>query len=288
MDKEISFSNVNHVYEPDSPLAKLALDNVNLTINRGSFTAIIGHTGSGKSTLAQHINALIKPTSGSIQVGAYEITNHTTNKNLKRFRQHVGMVFQFPEKQLFAETVIKDVMFGPQNYGQTPADAQQAAIAALKLVNIDEELFEKSPFDLSGGQMRRVAIAGVLAMNPEILILDEPTAGLDPEGHREIMTLVKKLNTDRNVTIILVTHQMEDVVSYATHVIVMESGKIVKDGRVIDVFADPEWLKDKQLTLPKAAQFAVALGIKREGLPLTVDELANAIVAQAGEDKLDE
>ncbi|WP_268912641.1 energy-coupling factor transporter ATPase [Lentilactobacillus sp. SPB1-3] len=288
MDKEISFSNVNHVYEPNSPLAKLALNGVNLDIDKGSFVAIIGHTGSGKSTLIQHINALLKPTSGSVQVGNYTITSKTTNKNLKQLRQHVGMVFQFPEKQLFAESVLKDVMFGPQNYGKSSHDAEDAAKDALQLVNIDEELFDKSPFDLSGGQMRRVAIAGVLAMQPDVLILDEPTAGLDPEGHYEIMQLVNKLNVERHVTIILVTHQMEDVVEYASQVIVMEDGKIVSDGKVVDVFSDPNWLATKQLTLPKAAQFALDLGIGQNSLPLTIDDLAKTIVQNTREDNSDE
>ncbi len=290
MDQEVTFTKVDHIYEPNSPLAKLALSDISLTIDRGSFTAIIGHTGSGKSTLVQHINALIKPTTGTITVAGFEITNETSNKNLKQLRENVGMVFQFPEKQLFDETVIKDVMFGPLNYGKTDDEARQAASSALNLVKIGEQYYEKSPFDLSGGQMRRVAIAGVLAMKPEILILDEPTAGLDPQGHQEIMELVQELNREQNVTIILVTHQMEDVVESANQVVVMESGKIVKDGTVREIFNNPQWLADKQLSLPKAADFASKLGLfgHNEELPLTVDELAKAIAGKLREDQTDE
>lgn len=280
MDKAISFEQVTHTYQANTPYAQNALADVSLVIPNNSFTAIIGHTGSGKSTFVQHINALLKPTKGSVQVLGKVITSATTNKNLKAFRQHVGMVFQFPEKQLFEETVIKDIMFGPKNYGVNDADAQQAAKSAMKLVGLDESLAEKSPFDLSGGQMRRVAIAGVLAMKPEILILDEPTAGLDPRGHKEIMDLAQQLHDKDQMTIILVTHQMDDVVNYASQVVVMDEGKIVKTGTAAEIFADPGWVYKMQLNLPSSAEFAQKLvdaGVPIGKLPLTIDQLATKI-----------
>ncbi|MDN6542345.1 MAG: energy-coupling factor ABC transporter ATP-binding protein [Lentilactobacillus parabuchneri] len=285
MDKEIRFSKVTHTYQAKTPFAQNALDNVSLTIPAGSFTAIIGHTGSGKSTLVQHINALLKPTSGSIDVFGRTITPNTTNKNLKELRQHVGMVFQFPEKQLFEESVIKDVMFGPKNYGASETEAKSAAVEAMRLVGVDESLEDHSPFDLSGGQMRRVAIAGVLAMKPEVLILDEPTAGLDPRGHKEIMDLAEYLHDQNDMTIILVTHQMDDVIDYASDVVVMDQGEIVKHGRPEEIFAAPKWVYKMHLDLPSSAEFAMKLmdaGVKLTKTPLTIDDLATEIAKIAG------
>lgn len=280
MDQTISFKQVTHTYQANTPFSQDALDQVSLTIPAHSFTAIIGHTGSGKSTLVQHINALLKPTSGEIEVYGRTIIPTTTNKNLKELRKHVGMVFQFPEKQLFEESVIKDIMFGPKNYGASEADAEKDAEDAMQLVGLDESLRDKSPFDLSGGQMRRVAIAGVLAMKPEILILDEPTAGLDPRGHKEIMDLAQELHDHRGLTIILVTHQMDDVVDYASDVIVMDRGKIVKHGKPSDIFADPKWVYQMHLDLPSSAEFATRLvkaGIHLKQTPLTIEKLADEI-----------
>lgn len=291
MDQAISFKQVNYFYESDSNTKQPALSNINLTIDRGDFVAIVGHTGSGKSTLVQHINALLKPASGTIDVCDYQITPQTTNKNLKQLRQHVGMVFQFPEKQLFEETVLKDVMFGPLNYGMTAEEAQNSAITALNLVNLNDEIWDKSPFDLSGGQMRRVAIAGVLAMKPEVLILDEPTAGLDPRSHTEIMTLAKKLQVEYGMTIILVTHQMDDVVDYAQQVVVMEKGVIVKQGTPKEIFADPEWVLSKQLTMPTSAMFVQQLadnGVQLEDNYLQLDDLAKGIKEFVMRGELDE
>ncbi|MCY9806652.1 energy-coupling factor transporter ATPase [Lentilactobacillus senioris] len=285
MAGQIKFQNVNYVYHADSPDAHQALNNINLTLTEGSFTAIIGHTGSGKSTLIQHINALIKPTSGEVSVGDYVITNKTTNKNLRPLRQKVGMVFQFPEKQIFEETVIKDIMFGPLNYGATEAEAKQAALNAMNLVGLPQQYQDQSPIDLSGGQMRRVAIAGVLAMNPSILILDEPTAGLDPRGHADIMALVARLHDEMGITIILVTHQMDDVVQYAEQVVVMSHGEITKQGSPQDIFADLKWVRQMQLTLPTSAEFAEQLklaGFPLTSRPLTLTDLTNAIVAELG------
>lgn len=285
MAGQIKFQNVNYVYHEDSPDAHQALKDINLTLTEGSFTAIIGHTGSGKSTLIQHINALIKPTSGEVSVGDYVITHKTTNKNLRPLRQKVGMVFQFPEKQIFEETVIKDIMFGPLNYGATEAEAKQAALNAMDLVGLPQQYQDQSPIDLSGGQMRRVAIAGVLAMNPSILILDEPTAGLDPRGHADIMALVARLHDEMGITIILVTHQMDDVVQYAEQVVVMSHGEITKQGRPQDIFADLKWVRQMQLTLPTSAEFAEQLklaGFPLPSRPLTLTDLTNAILTELG------
>lgn len=285
MAGQIKFKNVNYVYHEDSPDAHQALKDINLTLTEGSFTAIIGHTGSGKSTLIQHINALIKPTSGEVSVGDYVITHKTTNKNLRPLRQKVGMVFQFPEKQIFEETVIKDIMFGPLNYGATEAEAKQAALNAMDLVGLPQQYQDQSPIDLSGGQMRRVAIAGVLAMNPSILILDEPTAGLDPRGHADIMALVARLHDEMGITIILVTHQMDDVVQYAEQVVVMSHGEITKQGSPQDIFADLKWVRQMQLTLPTSAEFAEQLklaGFPLPGRPLTLTDLTNAILTELG------
>ncbi|WP_054671441.1 energy-coupling factor transporter ATPase [Lentilactobacillus senioris] len=287
MAGQIKFQNVNYVYHEDSPDAHQALKDINLTLTEGSFTAIIGHTGSGKSTLIQHINALIKPTSGEVSVGDYVITHKTTNKNLRPLRQKVGMVFQFPEKQIFEETVIKDIMFGPLNYGATEAEAKQAALNAMDLVGLPQQYQDQSPIDLSGGQMRRVAIAGVLAMNPSILILDEPTAGLDPRGgHADIMALVARLHDEMGgITIILVTHQMDDVVQYAEQVVVMSHGEITKQGSPQDIFADLKWVRQMQLTLPTSAEFAEQLklaGFPLPSRPLTLTDLTNAILTELG------
>ncbi|OJG25637.1 cobalt import ATP-binding protein CbiO 2 [Enterococcus caccae] len=264
---------------------------MNLTIEDGSYTAIVGHTGSGKSTLLQHLNALVKPTKGSVTIGDRTIVPETNNKNLKPIRKKVGIVFQFPEAQLFEETVAKDIAFGPKNFGVTGEDAQRLAAEMLDLVGLDATYLERSPFELSGGQMRRVAIAGVLAMEPEVLVLDEPTAGLDPQGRKEMMEMFQQLHEKRGMTIVLVTHLMDDVANYADHVIVLEKGKIVKSGTPQDVFQNIDWLKEKQLGVPTAASFAEKLmekGMTFDILPLTADALADKLLKgleMAGEDQ---
>jgi energy-coupling factor transport system ATP-binding protein len=273
---DIDFKKVEHVYQPNSPFEFRALIDVSLSIKKGSVTAIIGHTGSGKSTLLQHLNALIKPTSGIVKIGKREISAKTNNKNLKAIRQKVGIVFQFSEAQLFEETVLKDVSFGPQNFGFSKEEAKDKARIALKQVGIVEKLFNRSPFELSGGQVRRVAIAGILAMNPDVLVLDEPTTGLDPKGKMEMMTMFQRLHQKYGTTLVLVTHLMDDVARFADFVYVLEKGRIVKSGPPAAIFADPSWLKEKQLDLPTAAKFSLKLqkkGVNLAGLPLTIEDL---------------
>lgn len=279
----ITFKQVDFTYQPGTPFETKALTDINVTIPTGSYTALIGHTGSGKSTLLQHLNALLKPTSGTVTIGERVITPTTSNKDLKSLRQHVGIVFQFPESQLFEETVAKDIAFGPQNFGVSEADALKTAAAMLELVGLDQSLLSRSPFDLSGGQMRRVAIAGVLAMQPDVLVLDEPTAGLDPQGRLDMMEMFARLRHERDLTVVLVTHQMDDVANYADNVIVMDQGRVVKTGTPREIFKDPQWLTDHQLGLPKTTAFAERLrtqGWQFERMPLTEDELATDLVQQ--------
>ncbi len=286
---DIIFQDVGFAYSAGSPFESRALYDVSLQIPDGSYTALIGHTGSGKSTVTQHLNALLKPTEGSVTIGDRVITKETSNKNLKFLRKKVGIVFQFPESQLFEETIAKDIAFGPMNFGVSEAEAMETVRKVLPLVGLDETFMERSPFDLSGGQMRRVAIAGVLAMNPEVLVLDEPTAGLDPAGRREIMNMFYRLHKEQNISIVLVTHQMDDVATYADHVIIMEKGTVVKMGPPEEIFLDEQWLVDKQLGLPSSLQFmqmfSQKTGIEFGDLrPLGTEKLAEVIVAKLKEE----
>lgn len=280
---DITFQHVNYWYQAGTPFAVQALTDIDLTIASDTFTAVIGQTGSGKSTMIQHLDALLKPTEGTVAIGDRLIDHTTKNKHLKPVRKKVGIVFQFPENQLFEETVIKDIAFGPQNFGVSETDATKLAREKAELVGLDAALLERSPFDLSGGQMRRVAIAGVLALEPEVLVLDEPTAGLDPRGRLEIMSLLTKLRTEQHLTIVLITHQMDDVTTYADHVIVMAHGQVVKQGTPRAIFSDPEWLANYQLEMPSATRFAQRLverGFSFDPLPLTEAELANQLMGQ--------
>ncbi len=283
---DIRFEKVDFTYQPNSPFEQRVLHDIDMEIKEGSYTALVGHTGSGKSTLLQHLNALLKPTAGTVKIGDRTITPETDNKNLKPIRKKVGIVFQFPESQLFEETVAKDIAFGPKNFGVSEGEARLLAEKMLTLVGLDESFMERSPFDLSGGQMRRVAIAGVLAMEPEVLVLDEPTAGLDPQGRREMMAMFDSLHKKQGMTIVLVTHLMDDVADFADHVFVLEKGKLVKSGLPEDVFQNVKWLEEKQLGVPTAAYFAQELqerGLTFEKLPLTANALADAILAQGGD-----
>ncbi|SJZ48485.1 energy-coupling factor transport system ATP-binding protein [Pilibacter termitis] len=283
---DIQFEKVSFEYQPNTPFAQKALWDIDLSVKSGSYTAIVGHTGSGKSTILQHLNALVKPTEGRVLIGEREILPTTNNKNLKPIRKKVGIVFQFPEAQLFDETVEKDISFGPMNFGISAEEAAKIAREMLALVGLPEEILHKSPFDLSGGQMRRVAIAGVLAMQPEVLVLDEPTAGLDPQGRKEMMEMFKELHEKHGMTIVLVTHLMDDVTSFADKVYVLEKGRIVKSGVPSEVFQNVEWLNEKHIGVPQAAAFAKKLeraGVQLERLPMTTEELVNAFFENRGE-----
>ena len=275
----ITLENVSYIYQNGTPFASTALSDVSLTIKDGSYTALIGHTGSGKSTILQLLNGLLVPTDGEVRVFDTLITPTSVNKEIRQVRKQVGLVFQFAENQIFEETVLKDVAFGPQNFGVSREEAETIAREKLALVGIDESLFERSPFELSGGQMRRVAIAGILAMEPRILVLDEPTAGLDPIGRKELMNLFKKLHQD-GITIVLVTHLMDDVAEYADQVYMMEKGRLVKSGEPSFVFQDIDFMEKIQLGVPKITRFAQKL-IKRgatfKQLPITIEEFKEFI-----------
>ena len=275
----IILDNVSYTYQEGTPFASAALSDVSLTIEDGSYTAIIGHTGSGKSTILQLLNGLLVPTEGSVRAFDTLITSTSVNKQIRQIRKQVGLVFQFAENQIFEETVLKDVAFGPQNFGVSVEEAEAIAREKLALVGIDESLFERSPFELSGGQMRRVAIAGILAMEPKILVLDEPTAGLDPIGRKELMTLFKKLHQD-GIAIVLVTHLMDDVAEFADQVYVMEKGKLVKSGKPSLVFQNVEFMEKIQMGVPKITRFAQRLaerGVSFKQLPITIEEFKEFI-----------
>ena len=275
----IALENVSFTYQEGTPLASTALSDVSLTIEDGSYTALIGHTGSGKSTILQLLNGLLIPSQGSVRVFDTLITSTSKNKDIRQIRKQVGLVFQFAENQIFEETVLKDVAFGPQNFGVSEEDAEQIAREKLALVGIDESLLNRSPFELSGGQMRRVAIAGILAMEPAILVLDEPTAGLDPLGRKELMNLFKKLHQS-GMTIVLVTHLMDDVAEYANQVYVMEKGRLVKGGKPSDVFQDVVFMEEVQLGVPKITAFCKRLadrGVSFKRLPIKIEEFKESL-----------
>ena len=275
----IALENVSFTYQEGTPLASTALSDVSLTIEDGSYTALIGHTGSGKSTILQLLDGLLVPSQGSVRVFDTLITSTSKNKDIRQIRKQVGLVFQFAENQIFEETVLKDVAFGPQNFGVSEEDAEQIAREKLALVGIDESLFDRSPFELSGGQMRRVAIAGILAMEPAILVLDEPTAGLDPLGRKDLMNLFKKLHQS-GMTIVLVTHLMDDVAEYASQVYVMEKGRLVKGGKPSDVFQDVVFMEEVQLGVPKITSFCKRLadrGVSFKRLPIKIEEFKESL-----------
>ena len=251
----IVIEHLNYVYMTGGPYETKALSDVNLTIHDGEFIGLIGHTGSGKSTLVQHLNGLIMPTSGRVLVDGMDLADKGTDR--RAVRQRVGLVFQYPENQLFEETVEKDIAFGPKNLGLDDAEIDRRVRDAMRRVALDyDQLHERSVFELSGGQMRRVAIAGVLAMEPQVLVLDEPCAGLDPHGREEILGLIKKLHEEAGTTIVMVSHSMDDVASLAERVIVMNHGEVVMDGVPRDVFACGEELRGMGLDVPQAVLLA--------------------------------
>ncbi|WP_026907666.1 energy-coupling factor ABC transporter ATP-binding protein [Paucisalibacillus globulus] len=282
---DITFKDVSYIYQANSPFAHKALENLSFHIPSGSFVAVIGHTGSGKSTLIQHLNGLLTPTKGQVQIGDYLINADKKPENLKELRSRVGVVFQYPEHQLFDETVAKDIAFGPKNFGVTKTEIQKRMKDIVPAVGLDEKLLNRSPFDLSGGQMRRVAIAGVLAVKPEILVLDEPTAGLDPRGQREIMDMFSTLHKEQNLTTVLVTHSMEDAVKYADHVIIMNKGTKYMEGTPEEVFTQKEALNQVQLDVPEMIQFLNAFNerfgdkiqFKRQSIPRLAMEIQQAL-----------
>lgn len=276
----IRLEKINYIYGQGTELVVDALKDVNLEIKDGEFVGIIGHTGSGKSTLVQHLNGLIKPTSGHIYFDGQDI--YEEGYSMKQHRSKVGLVFQYPEHQLFEVDVLSDVCFGPKNLGLSKEEAQEQAKKALKLVGLDESYYKRSPFDLSGGQKRRVAIAGVLAMSPKMLILDEPTAGLDPQGRKEILDLISSLRKDAGITIVLVSHSMEDVAEYVDRIIVMNKGSVAFDATPKEVFSHYDELEEMGLAAPQVTYIVHKL--KRKGLPvetnaITIQEAANDILA---------
>jgi energy-coupling factor transport system ATP-binding protein len=246
---QIIFEKVNYIYGRGTAFERHALKDVSFEINKGEFIGLIGHTGSGKSTLIQHMNGLIKATSGHIYFNGDDI--YSQGYNMRQLRSKVGLVFQYPEHQLFETTVFKDVIFGPQNIGLEKLEAELRAYEALKMVGIGDELLDASPFELSGGQKRRVAIAGVLAMKPEVLILDEPTAGLDPKGRDDILAQIAKLHKEAGITIILVTHSMEDVANFADRLFVMNDGQLVFQNPTKEVFSHYKELEEMHLAAPQ-------------------------------------
>lgn len=252
---DITFTNVSYIYQEDSPFAHQALQNISFYIPSGKYVAIIGHTGSGKSTLIQHLNGLIRPSVGKVKIGEYVLTKTKRPKDMKKLRSQVGMVFQYPEHQLFEETIEKDISFGPRNFGFSEEEIEEAIKELMPKVGLSLELLDRSPFDLSGGQMRRVAIAGVLATRPKVLVLDEPTAGLDPRGQREMMDMFYDLHHREKLTTILVTHSMEDALSYADHVIILKEGTIYMEGPPIEVFLQKEALQEVNLDQPNIIRF---------------------------------
>ncbi len=247
----IKIENLDYVYMQGSPFEKKALDNVNIEIKDGEFVGLIGHTGSGKSTLVQHLNGLLKPHSGSVVINGHETT--TKGEELKKLRCDVGLVFQYPEHQLFEETVYKDIAYGPTNLGLSKEEIDTRVRDAARCVGLSPDVLDKSPFDLSGGQKRRVAIAGVISMKPSVLVLDEPTAGLDPAGREEILSQIKSIFNEGNMTVILVSHSMEDVARLVNRLIVMNEGKVFADGTVDEVFSHGKELRSIGLNVPQVS-----------------------------------
>ena len=276
----IKIEHLTHIYNEGMPFQKVALEDININIEKGEFVGIIGHTGSGKSTLIQMFNGLLKPTIGEVYVNGQNIHDEKINK--KEMRQKVGLVFQYPEYQLFEMTVKEDVAFGPKNMGLTKDEIEKRVKFGLEAVGLDESYYEKSPFELSGGQKRRVAIAGVLAMNPEILILDEPTAGLDPKGRNELFEQLKKMHQELGLTIVLISHSMEDVAKYVEKLLVLYKGKVAYTGSPREVFAHGRELEKIGLAMPQIKYIMEDLnlkGINVDADVLTVEEAAAKIVA---------
>lgn len=279
----IEIKDLEYTYSPGTPFEHKALKGVNLTLSTGKVTAIIGQTGSGKSTLVQHLNALLRPTAGTIDIAGFHIDAQTKLTDAKALRKKVGLVFQFPEYQLFVETIAKDIGFGPKNFGYTPEQIEEATRKVLPLVGLDESFLERSPFELSGGQKRRVAIAGILVQDPEVLVLDEPAAGLDPQSADEMMSLFMDLNRTKGKTILLVSHDMEHVLRYCDEVVVMKNGKVSTHMPVHEFFKHPDLLREIDINPPGIVLLKERL--MQEGFTIdpdcySIDELVKQVKAQ--------
>lgn len=280
----IRFEKVDHIYSPKTPFAYQALSQIDLEFAQGKITAIIGATGCGKSTLVQHLNGLLLPTKGTVEVNDVTIKADEKIKDIKHLRSQVGLVFQFAEYQLFEETLLKDVAFGPKNFGDDEATAESKAKQALLTCGISSDLFDKSPLELSGGQKRRVAIAGIIAMQPQVLVLDEPTAGLDPQGAKNMMELFVKLNKEQHITVIIVTHNMEHVLSYCDDVVVMENGKVILHSDKDKFFEDDSSMNKALIDPPVIITFkklCEAKGVKFADDILDITSLAKAIAKRS-------
>ena len=280
----IEVKNLHHIYSPGSPFERVALSDISFEIKEGEFVGVIGHTGSGKSTLIQHLNGLLKPNGGSVVVDGVDISQKGVN--MREIRSKVGIVFQYPEYQLFEETVYKDIAYGPKNMGLSDEEIDYRVRHVASLVGLDEKYFDKSPFELSGGQKRRVAIAGVLAMNPKYLILDEPAAGLDPVGRDEILHRIKDLHKKEGLTVVLVSHSMEDIAKLAQKILVMSDGQLKMNDTVENVFARSDELFEMGLNVPQACR--VMQGLKENGLCIndkiyTVEKACKEILSYLGE-----
>ena len=283
----IKIENLTHVYMPKTPFEKKALDNVNLVIEDGEFLVLIGHTGSGKSTLIQHLNGLLEPSSGRIIVDDIDLTNKETK--LTDIRKKIGLVFQYPEYQLFEETIEKDIAFGPNNLGLSQEEVSNRVKKSMEMVGLDYETYKDvSPFDLSGGQKRRVAIAGVIAMEPKVLILDEPTAGLDPKGRDDILEQIKILHEKYKMTIVLVSHSMEDVGKLAERIVVMNKGKVTLTGKPAEIFKEVETLEEIGLAVPQVTYLMRALkekGFNVSDEVFTVEEGSKELLRVLSKDR---
>lgn len=282
---DITFSGVNFTYQPNTPFAHQALEDISFHIPSGTFVAIIGHTGSGKSTLIQHLNGLLKPTKGEVKIGDYTLASEKKLKKMKELRSQVGVVFQYPEHQLFEETVKMDIAFGPKNFGIDTNTIEERIAEILPKVGLSEEMLERSPFELSGGQMRRVAIAGVLASKPKVYVLDEPTAGLDPRGQKEMMDMFYNLHQEEKITTILVTHSMEDALQYADYIIILNKGKKYMEGTPEEIFIQEDAIRAVRLQVPESIQFVKQFNerfhtdypLKKQTMPEIADHIVQTI-----------
>ena len=283
----IVIEGLTHTYMPGSPFQATAVQEISLTIGDGEFTGLIGPTGSGKSTLIQHLNGLLRPTAGRVLVDGVDVSAKETDR--RAIRRKVGLVFQYPEHQLFEETVAKDIAFGPKTLGLDAPEIERRVRAACESVGIHHaELADRSIYELSGGQMRRVAIAGVLAMEPSVLVLDEPAAGLDPRGREDILHMIKRLHAERAITVVMVSHSMEDVARTVNRIVVMDRGRVVMDGLPTEIFSRGEELRDMGLDVPEAVRLADALRERGFVIPqeaCRMDEVLEAIAAEMGGDR---